>query len=137
MPYINGEWVQTEQPLAGSTFRMSAGGPAPGQAIKFYNGKVATSTSVVTTIALETVPAGKTFYITDLYMTNDQATLIDVQVQSGGINIFRAACRDIAPIQMAGIESQPSCPSASQVNIVLPITTSIQNFWFFASGMEQ
>lgn len=127
----------TGLPPSQNVQRTNAGFMASGQTAKQYVGKVATSTTVTTTVTLETVTTGKTFYITDVLITSDQNTLLDVRVQAAGTDIFRCACRDIAPIDMTGIETQPYAGSGQIVTILLPVTGSIQNIWFNVFGFEQ
>lgn len=47
-------------------WRVSAGFMAAGQTAKQYVGKQSTSTTAATTVTLETVTTGKTYYITDI-----------------------------------------------------------------------
>ncbi len=117
--------------------RVNAGFMAQGQTAKQYVGKQATSTSATTTVNLETVTAGKTFYLTDILITSDQSTLLDVRIQAAGTDIFRCACRDIAPVDMTGIETQPFATSGQALTLVLPQTTSVQNVWYDLFGWEQ
>ena len=127
-------------PTAGSdTQRVNAGFVANGQTIKNYTGKQALSTTLVTTITLETVTTGKSYVITDLYLSIDTATLVpDVQIQAGGVPIFRGVLKgDTAPIQMAGMESQPNASSGQVVTIVIPAVAGPPNFLFFVGGFEQ
>ncbi len=117
--------------------RTNAGFMGLGQTAKQYVGKQATSTTAATTIPLETVSVGKSFFITDMLLTNDQNLLLDTRIQAAGVDIFRGACRDIAPISMTGIETQPFATSGQQVTILLPITTAVQQFYFTILGFEQ
>lgn len=120
-----------------SVQRVSAGFMAPGQTAKQYVGKQATSTSATTTVTLETVTTGKTFYITDIYFTSDQNTLLDTRIQAAGVDIFRCAVRDLAPVDMPGMETQPFANSGQSVTVLLPQTGSVQNVWFNIFGFEQ
>jgi hypothetical protein len=121
--------------------KFTAGGAAYGQTLKSYTGKQATSTTVTTTISLETVTTGKTFFITDIYMATDIASatqILDVQLQTAGVTIFRGALHNLSPIDFQGIESQPNCASAQLVTILLPVTASgVVNFWYYVGGFEQ
>lgn len=125
-------------PNLGAVFRSNAGGPAPGQSNKTYTGKQATSATVATTITLETVAAGKTLYITDIYVSYDDAAPHDTRLQAGGVDIFRCVPKgDTAPIQMPGIETQPSASAGQVVTILLPIIVGAPNFYFYVAGVEQ
>jgi hypothetical protein len=120
--------------------RVSAGFMGPGQTAKQYVGKQATSTTVLTTVTLETVTAGKTFYITDILVYTDVAqgaTTIDVRLQAAGADIFRSGVHNLAPIDMTGIETQPFATAGQQVTLLLPITAAIQQVWFNIYGFEQ
>ena len=120
-----------------SVQRVSAGFMAPGQSAKSYVGKQSTSTTAVTTITLETVTSGKTYYLTDVSIFTDQTTPIDGSIQSAGIPIYYFGVSTTAPVQMAGMETQPYGTSGQLVALVLPITTSVQKIWFNISGFEQ
>lgn len=121
--------------------KMTAGGPGYGQTLKSYTGKQATSTTVTTTITLETVTTGKTFYITDIYMGTDVASgtqILDVIIQAGATPIFRGSLHNLTPIANMAMESQPNVASGIVASILLPITaTQVQNFWYFIGGFEQ
>jgi hypothetical protein len=123
---------------AASSVRVTSGPPAAGQTIRKYNGKQATSTSAATPVALYTVTAGKTFYITDIFLSTDQAgTPLDVAIQAAGGNIFNAGVSTTSQVQLAGIDSQPSAAASQAVTLLLPITTAVQNVWYFIAGFEQ
>ena len=127
----------TEIIQAGQPIRFAAGSAAPGQTLKTYTGKVALSGASTTSTALYTVTAGKTFYITDMYLSADGAQVMDVQVQAAGVTVFRAAVKgDTAPLAFAGIETQPSGAGGSAMTILWPISTNANAFWFL-SGFEQ
>ncbi|HLG72146.1 MAG TPA: hypothetical protein VFE42_20700 [Chloroflexota bacterium] len=124
-------------PLQGSVQRVTAGLIAPGQTVKQFTGKQASSTSGPTTVPLETVTAGKTFIITDIFVGCDSTTAVDIQITAGGSPIFRGHLSTTASIQMAGMETQPNATAGQQVNLVLPQTAAVQQFTFFISGVEQ
>lgn len=124
-------------PQTGAVQRVNAGGMAPGQTAKQYTGKIALSNSVITTITLETVTAGKTFYITDLYLSADGTQVMDMRLQAAGVDIFRAIVKgDTAPLQMAGIETQPFGAAGQVVTLVFPVTTNV-NGYYAVFGYEQ
>lgn len=125
------------QPIA----KVNAGFMAPGQSAKQFVGKVATSTTVVTTVTLETVTTGRTFYITDLYIAADSAsgaaTTVDCRIQAAGIDIFRAGAHNLTPIALPGMETQPFGTTGQIVTLLLPITSVIVNVWYNIFGFEQ
>lgn len=120
---------------------VSAGFAAPWQTAKTYTGKFSTSTTVATTVPLETVTAGKTFYITDIICSSDApsggSTTIDFRVQTAGVDIFRQGLHNLSPITAPGLETQPNGASGQNVTVLLPITAAVQNVWFFVAGYEQ
>lgn len=125
-------------PNQGAIFRTNAGGPAPGQSNKSYTGKQATSASVATTITLETVATGKTLYITDIYFSYDDTAQHDTRLQAGGVDIFRCVVKgDTAPVEMAGMQTEPSASAGQAVTILLPIIAGAPNFYFYVAGIEQ
>jgi hypothetical protein len=118
--------------------RTNSGFVAPGQTAKTFVGQQATSTTVTTTVNLYTVTAGKTYIITDIALFSDTTAVIDCQIQAAGTTIFRGFTRDIAPLQMPGIETQPNATAGQAVTLLLPITGSgIVHVNFFISGVEQ
>ncbi len=120
------------------TLKTNAGAVATGQSLKTFTGKVALSASVPTTVTLETVTPGKTLYVTDIYLAADNNTAIDTRLQANGVDIFRAPPKgDTAPVQMAGIESQPNAAAGQLVTILYPATAGPPNAYFNVSGFEQ
>ena len=131
-----GERALYEWAAQGSTIRSNAGGPAAGQSNKTFTGTSVTLTSGAT-IALETVAAGKTLYITDIYVGSNSATQFSVLIQQAGVTIFSGMCKgDTGPLQMPGIETQPSAPAGAAVTLVLG-TAAATVASFFISGIEQ
>ena len=131
-----GERSLYEFAAQGSTMRVNAGGPAPGQSNKTFTGTSITLTSGAT-IALETVAAGKTLYITDIYVGANTATQFSVLIQQAGVTIFSGMCKgDTGPLQLPGLETQPSAPAGSAVTLVLG-TAAATVASFFIGGVEQ
>ena len=124
--------------LLEGSIRTTAGGPAPNQTQKNYSGLATTSTGSITTITLETVTAGKTYFITDVCLTTDSPSTssIDARLQAAGADIFRNGLHSLAPIDMAGIETQPTAAGGQVVTLVLPITPSAQKVWYNIYGVE-
>jgi hypothetical protein len=120
------------------TLKTNAGSVAVGQSLKTFVGKVALSASVPTTVTLETVTLGKTFFLTDLFLSHDSAVVIDTRVQANGVDIFRAPIKgDTAPASLTGIESQPSAAAGQLLTILYPATAGPPNGYFNLSGFEQ
>lgn len=118
--------------------RQNAGFTAPGQSIKNYTGSFPTSATVVTTVPLETVTAGKTYVITDIYISANNATPFEIRIQANGVDIFRGWLKgDTAPISLAGLESQPNASAGQAVTILLPIVSTAPQVSFFIGGFEQ
>jgi hypothetical protein len=129
--------VSVGTPTSTAVQRVSAGFMAPGQTAKTYTGKQVSSTTVATSVALETVTAGKTYYITDIYLTTDATIIQDVKIRAAGVTIFNAGVQSNGPVDMAGMETQPYGTTGQLVDLYLPITAAVQNFWYFISGFEQ
>ena len=125
----------------GSVLKVNAGFLAAGQTAKQYVGKQATSTTVATTVTLETVTAGKSYYITDILISSDAAsgaaTTVDTRLQAAGVDIFRGGVHNLAPLTTAGVETQPFATAGQSVTLLLPITNPIVNVWFNIYGFEQ
>lgn len=132
--YSEGTYIQG----GSGTIRVNAGYTGIGQTAKSYVGKTALSTTLATTITLETVTTGKIFFITDLFLSHDTALVLDFRLQSNGVDIFRAPVKgDTAPVQMAGMETQPVAQSGQVVTLLLPAAAGPPNAYYMVSGIEQ
>ena len=117
--------------------RQNAGFSAPGQSIKNYTGSVATSASLSVIVPLETVTAGKTYVITDIYISSNTSTQFEARVQANGVDIFRGWCKgDTAPIALAGLESQPNASASQAVTLLIPPIAGAPFVSFFFGGFE-
>lgn len=106
------------------TLRASAGGAAIGQTLQQFTGNPTLSTTVTTTVSLFTVPAGKTFYITDVYIGSNVGFVFLAQIQAAGTPIFFSYCKgDTGPVEMPGIETQPQAASGTAVQLVMSAVT--------------
>lgn len=137
--------VNTTNPLPvtqTAVVKVNAGFMATGQTAKQYVGKVTTSTTLATTVTLETVTAGKTYYVTDVLIMSDSSqgasTTVDVRLQAAGVDIMRAGVHNLAPIDMTGIETQPFATTGQVVTLLIPATSAgVVNIWFNIYGFEQ
>lgn len=121
-----------------SVQKVNAGFLAPGQTAKSAQGTQATSTTLTTSVPLWTVTAGKTLYITDIAIYSDNAVQIAVQIRAATVPIFRARVRDLAPIQLPGIETQYFGTTGQAIDLLLPITAGgVQNIDYDIQGFEQ
>lgn len=106
------------------TLRASAGGAAIGQTLQQFTGNPALSTTLTTTVSLFTVPAGKTFYVTDIYVSSNSSIAFLAQIQAAGTAIFFGYCKgDTGPIELPGIETQPQAAAGQAVTLVLGAVT--------------
>lgn len=122
-------------PTDGSTFRMNAGSTAPGQSLKSFTGTISIASGA--TVALETVATGKTLFITDIYISGNTATQFSANVQANAANIVCCFVKgDTGPVQLTGIESQPSAGSGTAVQIVFGTAAATTACWLI-SGFEQ
>jgi len=138
----DGSWadvVALGAPVAGGvTMKVNAGSVAPGQTLKTYTGTIALSTSAAVTQALETVTAGKTFYVTDIVISANTAQQFLVQLQAAGVDIFDDYCKgDTAPIQATGIESQPNAAAGTAVQLRFAQVAAATIASYFVAGFEQ
>ncbi len=122
------------QPGQGTVQRTNAGFLAPGQTAKQYVGNVVLGVGV-TTVTLETVAAGKTYIITDIFISTTSTSQIESRIQAGGADIFRGYLTQGKGIEFAGIETQPNASAGQLVTLVLPIGTG--NVAFNIYGVEQ
>lgn len=120
------------------TLRASAGAAAYGQTLETFTGNPPLSTTAATSVALFTVPAGQTFYLTDLYVGANTASPFLVQVTAGGTPIFTGYCKgDTGPIDMPGMETQPSAPAGSAVALSLGQVAAATTAAYFVGGFCQ
>ncbi len=119
----------------GATLRVNAGGAAVGQTLKTYVGTLSVAAAV--TLTLETVTPGKTFYITDIYVGSNTATVFPVTVNAGATAVFQGFCKgDTGPISLMGIETQPSASSGTVVQLLLGAAAAT-TCAFMVNGYEQ
>lgn len=126
-----------ESRTAGGTLRITAGPPSSGQTVRKYNGKQATVTTGTTPVALFTVTAAKTFYVTDIYLATDLTTPLDIQLQAAGAAIMNFGVSTTQPVNLTGIDTQPTAAASQAVQLLLPLTAAVQNVWYYVAGYEQ
>jgi hypothetical protein len=95
------------------------------------------NTSAQLTIALWTVTSGKTWILTDLLVTCDASSQVLFRIQAAGADIFRGLVRDIEPLEMPGMETQPNASSTQAVTIVLNGTSAPQEVNWTLEAVEQ
>ena len=82
--------------------------------------------------------AGKTFYITDIFLSHDSAAVVDTSIQAAGTRIFNAPVKgDTAPCQMPNLETQPQATAGQAVTVNYPVVAGAPNAYGFISGYEQ
>lgn len=127
----------TSEILAGaSSIKVSAGFMAPGQSAKNTAGNLSVN-AVSATVPINTVTAGKTFYITDMSLTSDSTTAIDVQIQAGGVVIFETHVINTAPCVAMGMETQPFATSGQAVRIFVSNSSTGKSLNYYVAGFEQ
>lgn len=110
-------------PLQAANFRVTAGGPAPGQVQKNYSGTQALSASA-TTIALETVTALRSYLVTDISATISGSTgQILIQLQVGGINVWQGHVNTTKGIELQ-FETGPIAQAGQIVQLVAAASAS-------------
>jgi hypothetical protein len=114
----------------------TAGGPAPGQTIKSFTSSGGVSINTGATAISYTVTTGKTLFITDIDVSTDSATPILVQLKAGSNVVVEKYISTTCPLELDGIESQPTVASAQVFTLVFP-TASGKNGTYFVSGYEQ
>lgn len=114
--------------------RTTAGALATGQSAKQAAGTV--SINAGATVTINTVTAGKTYYITDIHLATDSTTSVDAKIQAGGVTVFESYVINTAPCDMSGIETQPFGTSGQVITLLLP-TVAGKNINYFISGFEQ
>lgn len=125
--------VIVSQPTTASQ-RTTAGGPAPGQVAKNYSGTV-TLGAGVTTIPLETVTTGRTYFITDTIITSTNSAAILAQLTAATIPILQAHINATKGLEAVGIETQPTATTGQAVALVFPAGTG--QIAYTVLGIEQ
>lgn len=116
--------------------RVTGGGPAVGQTIKSVAGNlVTTSASAAQTI--DTVTAGKTFYITDLSFSQNTATPLDVQIQVAGVVVWEGYISSTNSVSLTGIDSFPAGAATQLVRIFVVNGVAASALDYFVAGFEQ
>lgn len=119
-----------------SVQRENAGYIAPGQSVRRYVGKVPL-TAVAQTIPLMTPPAGKTYLITDLYLSTNDVTPVEFSLVVNGVSVLFANVRgDTAPLTENSIETQIDVPQGQALSIVMPADNAKVGY-FMIGGIEQ
>ena len=76
------------------------------------------------------------FFITDINVTSNSGTQFEVQILSGGTIIYRGFCKgDTGPIQLLGIETQPTGAPGQAITLTMTVASTTVD-WFIA-GFEQ
>ena len=122
--------------------KSTAGAAADGQTVRTFTGKTGVLTSGATVNpqvngANYVVPAGSTFYITDIYVSGNSATQFEVQITDGSVVQFYGIAKgDTAPIDMTGIETQPAIGPGGTLTLIFG-SAATTNGYYFVSGYEQ
>jgi hypothetical protein len=95
------------------------------------------NTSAVLSVALTTVTALKTWILTDILLTCDAAAQVLVRLQAAGADIFRGLVRDIEPLAMPGIETQPNAGAGQAITLLVNGTSTPQELNFILEAIEQ
>jgi hypothetical protein len=114
----------------------NAGYVAFGQTAKVYTGTQALAAGPIT-IALETVTAGKIFFITDIYVGANTGVVFSVQITAAGVPIYNGFSKgDTGAISLMGIETQPQASSGQLVNLILGLAAGTTAAYMI-NGIEQ
>lgn len=112
-----------------------------GQVRKTFAGVVSTSTSAMVPTTLYTVSAGKTFYLTDVVVTNNSANASAASINSsivagtGAIAVGHSI--NTSPFSMVNIGSEPSIAAGLPVVLQLGISTVATSCAYTVYGYEQ
>jgi len=112
-----------------------------GQVRKTFAGVVATTTSAMVPTTLYTVSAGKTFYLTDVVITNNSANASAASINSSVVAntgiIAVGHSINTSPFSMVNIGSEPSIAAGLPVVLQLGITSVITSCAYTVYGYEQ
>lgn len=126
-------------PLLGSVAKETAGSAAPDQTLKTFSSSGGVSIATGATVALYTVTAGKTFFVTDIVITGNAATAGQVlcQLKQAGTVFWEGYMKtDTQPLEIAGLETQPTAPGGAAITLVIGTLTGGTATYFIA-GYEQ
>ncbi len=119
-----------------SVQRTTGGGPAPGQTIKTVAGNLVTTSSGATQ-TINTVTAGKTFYVTDISFSGVVATALDVQIQIAGVVVWEGHTSVTNSHDLTGIDSFAPAAATQLVRIFVSNGVAASSLNFFVGGFEQ
>jgi hypothetical protein len=112
-----------------------------GQVRKTFAGIVATSTTLMVPTTLYTVTAGKTFYLTDLAVSNNtansSAASINSSVVAGVGMIASGHVINTSPFEMTDIGSEPSIAGGLPLVLQLGASSTITSCAYTIYGYEQ
>jgi hypothetical protein len=131
--------VTASVPVTGSTGKSTAGAGAPDQSLKTFSSSGGTSIASGANVALYTVTAGKTFYLTDVVVTGNAATAgqVLVQLKAGSTVIWEAYMKtDTQPIEVPGMETQAQAAGGLALSLVIG-TLSGGTAAYYIAGFEQ
>ena|ERR1700752_426495 len=120
----------------GNSVPTTAGNEAPGQTRKVFSSNGGVNINAGATVNLYIVTAGKLFYLTDVHISTDSSTPILVQVTDAGVSIFEGWASTTAPLDIQGIETQPTCAAGDQLAIIFPAAAT-KHAAYLVSGWEQ
>jgi len=122
-------------PRPGTVTRVTAGGPASGQIAKNYSGTF-TLVGATASIPLETVTAGRTYFITDVEITVAGGSGQKLcQVLSGALQIFGAHANTTKGIEMT-FETQPFAVAGAVVTLAIAGATAADVIAYNILGYE-
>lgn len=128
---VVGQQVATDAPVA-----VTQAPKASYQTMVTQTGTFATQTTADTSVAVLTVPVGKTFYLTDFHVFNTNSTPIAAQVMAGATALYTGHAQSTAPIE-ANLQTEPSAGSGVAVSLKFPQTAAVANGSYFVAGYYQ
>ena len=136
-PIVGGLGVSITNPMP-----ITQAPKAPNQLLKTFTGVSPTQAAATTVVDTGyTVPAGKTFYLTDVVITNNSANATATTVNSGITAGAGALCTghsiNTAPFSMINIGSEPSVTAGNKVSIQFGASGTITSCAYTVYGYEQ
>lgn len=120
-----------------TSLKVTAGGPASGQAQKNYTGTIVLSATVPTTVTLETVTTGKQYLITDISITGTGITgQLLCKLQMGGADVENGYINTTKGIELPGIESGSIATTGQLVALVFPLSPGPPTIAYNVKGVE-
>jgi hypothetical protein len=88
-------------------------------------------------MTIDTVSAGKSFYITDFSFSSNTTTALDVTIQFAGTVKWEGHISVTDSMSLTSIDSFPAAPAGTVVRIYVNNSAASSSLNYYAAGFEQ